>query len=393
MRITTPYIPPFIPKQGATPPRSNAQKDGRAYLDPILSRVAKPATALASNVIFRKQVTGAENIPDGGGHLYCPTHQSELDLPLVSSVTRQRLSYMAAKEVFWGVPGAIMRNIGYFPVDRDSKDRFPLEHSKELLESGQPVLMCPEGKIFRDGKVHELKNGVAWLATRANFESVIPIAVNFEKGDASLAGPVEKAAGWLATGAVVAAGLWGSLGGPTARSLAGALAGGVAGAYVATRGNYGPDAFETMGRAVKGIAAGALTGAVAGASLPPGLAFPVLAATSLAAGVGMRQLANLFHSRPVAEIAVGKPLKIADYRERYGDQAGTYLRNDLHDFMATTKTQLSGIESPPAPAPTSRQAAGGGLLPAPAFRPPAVPAPALPSPAMRPAGEPPVKPD
>ncbi|MCA9794944.1 MAG: 1-acyl-sn-glycerol-3-phosphate acyltransferase, partial [Candidatus Eremiobacteraeota bacterium] len=275
----------------------------------------------------------------------------------------------------------------------ESKDRFPLEHCKDLLESGQPVLMCPEGKMYRDGKVHELKNGVAWLATRANFDSVVPIAVNFEKGDASLAGPVEKAAGWLATGAVVAVGLWGSLGGPMARGLAGALAGSVAGAYVATRGDYGPDAFETMGRAAKGIAAGALSGAVAGASLPPGIAFPVLAATTLAAGVGMRQLSNLFHSRPVAEIAVGEPLKIADYRDRYGAEAGTYLRNDLQDFMATTKTDLSGIESPPAPAPTSRQASGGGPWPVPAFRPPTMPAPAAHSPALRPVGERPAKPD
>src|SRR5262249_60682522 len=56
----------------------------------------------------------------------------------------------------------------------------PLRHALELVTSGEPLVVFPEGTIFcyRPGEVHPLKRGAAWSALRAQRQlPVVPVQV------------------------------------------------------------------------------------------------------------------------------------------------------------------------------------------------------------------------
>lgn len=344
------YTPPVVP--AAIERKNNGPKDGKAHLNPILTPLSKVGGRIASEVMFRKNVTGLENLPEGEGHLYCPTHQSELDLPMVSSVVPEDLRYMTNEKVFWGLPGKVMGQTGYFPVDKEN-GKAALLYSKELLESGKSVLMCPEGTFNREGQVEDLKNGVAWLTCKSEVENVVPVTMNFFEGDASFASKKEKTLGWLAAGAVVGAGVLAALSGGPTQVLANGLTGALAGGYVANKLAGGGDALAQVKTLGIGAALGTAAGVAGAMGLPPGAGTLLSVGMAALAGVATKSAAKAYEARPMVDIEIGQPLKASEYREKFGKEAGTYLRNDLQHILSRTKSKQNGIAPREAVGPLS----------------------------------------
>lgn len=334
------YTPPVVPS--AIERKNNGPQDGKAHLNPLLTPLIKVGGRAVSNLMFRKNVTGLENLPEGEGHLYCPTHQSELDLPMVSSVIPEDLRYMTNEKVFWGLPGKVMGNTGYFPVDKEN-GKAALVYSKDLLESGKSVLMCPEGTFNREGQVLDLKNGVAWLACKADVENVVPVTMNFFEGDARFASKKEKALGWTAAVAVAGACVVAALSGGPAQAIASGFAGALAGGLVASQLSDGGDAVAQAKTLGVGAAVGMALGIGGALSLPPGAGTLLSVGMAALAGVATKSTANAHQARPMVDVEIGKPLKPSEYREKFGKEAGTYLRNDLQHILSRTKSKQNGI--------------------------------------------------
>ncbi len=62
-----------------------------------------------------------------------------------------------------GLQGWFVRRLGGFPVDSRHPSIRTLRHGVELLQQGKALVIFPEGNIYRDGKVHPLKSGIARL--------------------------------------------------------------------------------------------------------------------------------------------------------------------------------------------------------------------------------------
>lgn len=133
--------------------------------------------------LTRVTVTGREQLAAvEGTFIVVANHQSHLDAPLVVGALPRRLSrYLAAgvaADYFFDVPlrrwfAALFFNA--FPVDR-SGDRKRAGVSRELLESGVPILIFPEGGRSRTGELGRFKPGAAALATRQGIPC-LPVAV------------------------------------------------------------------------------------------------------------------------------------------------------------------------------------------------------------------------
>src|SRR5690606_38726313 len=84
---------------------------------------------------FRLTIVGAENVPSEGTFVVAPIHRSNLDTPVVSTITRRRLRYMGKASMWRTKAGAwFLTSLGGFPVRRGTADREALAACMEVLE-------------------------------------------------------------------------------------------------------------------------------------------------------------------------------------------------------------------------------------------------------------------
>ncbi len=131
---------------------------------------------LSTYLDFR--VEGAWHIPREGGVLLVSNHQSHLDPPIMGSITRRPVHFMARRTltqsrfmqfVFWFC--------GIVPVERDGRDLKSFRAALDLLREGDVVGLFPEGTRTHDGRVGPFKRGSELLARKAGVP-IVPIGIS-----------------------------------------------------------------------------------------------------------------------------------------------------------------------------------------------------------------------
>jgi len=114
------------------------------------------------------RIEGQQHIPDNGGAVIAPNHISFFDPPTVGSSLPRRAYYFAKKELF-AIPifGWLIRKCYAFPVDREGSDHAAFRHAIRLLQSGELLIVFPEGGRSQDGALEEGGIGAALIASRA----------------------------------------------------------------------------------------------------------------------------------------------------------------------------------------------------------------------------------
>jgi 1-acyl-sn-glycerol-3-phosphate acyltransferase len=72
--------------------------------------------------------------------------------------------------------GRFVSSIGAFPVHRGTADREALRACQRMLETGQPVVVFPEGSRRTGPVVENLFDGPAYLATRTG-APIVPVGI------------------------------------------------------------------------------------------------------------------------------------------------------------------------------------------------------------------------
>lgn len=156
----------------ASPGRSLA----RAFLQRVLFR-ALVRSQIKQHIQVHPQVRKLQ-----GAFLLVANHSSHLDAPMLA----QGLPYQQGKNISTGVGFDyffkkwtrrifVRALFNAFPIDRDgSKKHAGL--SRNILRSGLPVLVFPEGTRSVNGKINRFKPGAASLAVSENLP-VIPAAL------------------------------------------------------------------------------------------------------------------------------------------------------------------------------------------------------------------------
>lgn len=138
------------------------------------------------------QITGQENLPQSGPVILAPTHRARWDsllLPYAVGryVTGRDLQFMVTRTECRGLQGWFVLRMGGFPVNLQHPAIATLRHAVEVLQREQMLVIYPEGNIFRDGKIHPLKPGIARLALSAESHhpglgvKILPVSINYSE--------------------------------------------------------------------------------------------------------------------------------------------------------------------------------------------------------------------
>jgi len=129
------------------------------------------------STVYRREITGLDNLPKNGSYILAANHQSHADPPIIGSCIKKQIYYIAKKELFEiPVLGWLIKKANAFPVDRAIADIGALKNALKILHSGNTLLIFPEGTRYKPGKVRKLKNGAAMLSVAAN-SPVVPVAI------------------------------------------------------------------------------------------------------------------------------------------------------------------------------------------------------------------------
>ena len=95
----------------------------------------------------RLTIEGREHLPATGPFVLAPVHRSNMDTPLAACLTRRRLRFMGKDSLWKKRPaGWMLSTLGGFPVSRGTADREALKRCIEVLKSGEPLVLFPEGE-------------------------------------------------------------------------------------------------------------------------------------------------------------------------------------------------------------------------------------------------------
>ena len=130
-----------------------------------------------SKVVFRVKLVGKENVPKEGAYIMCANHLSNWDPPIIVSCTKRVLHVMAKEELFknkfihW-----LAKKVCVFPVKRGKMDLESIKHSLKVLNSGEILMLFPEGTRKGLEKNGKAQNGAAFMALRTGVP-VIPVLI------------------------------------------------------------------------------------------------------------------------------------------------------------------------------------------------------------------------
>lgn len=142
--------------------------------------VVRTALMLFARLFWRLEVHGREHVPADGAFILAPgAHRSNIDTIVVSAVTRRRLRYLG-KDSMWkyGWSAWFFSMMGGIPVHRESADRQAVALAREVLGSGEPVVMFPEGTRLEGPTIDpdDMFDGPAFVAGQAQVP-LLPVGI------------------------------------------------------------------------------------------------------------------------------------------------------------------------------------------------------------------------
>ena len=160
----------------ATHSHTGVGRPGKAW-EVAAYRFVRRAIWLVAKLLGRITIVGAENVPTTGAFVLAPVHRSNVDFALVSLVTKRRMRYMGKDSIFkWSFTNKLVIALGAFPVHRGSADREALRVCIEVIESGQPLVMFPEGTRQSGPVVQELFDGTVYVAGKTQVP-IVPVGI------------------------------------------------------------------------------------------------------------------------------------------------------------------------------------------------------------------------
>jgi 1-acyl-sn-glycerol-3-phosphate acyltransferase len=127
-------------------------------------------------LLHRIKIEGRENLPPGGC-LIVSNHVSFMDPTTVGWAIGREIYYLGRKSLFkppflnWFLP---MCNV--LPIDREAHDIGALRRIIKMLQTGESIVLFPEGTRSPDGNLQPPEPGAALVAVKAGVP-ILPVRV------------------------------------------------------------------------------------------------------------------------------------------------------------------------------------------------------------------------
>lgn len=151
------------------------------YRVPLWNRVARRTLKPTFQVIFRLlanvKVTGTENVPYGKPYLAAINHVSLFDPPFALTFWPEMIEAMGASTI-WERPGEAQLVQAYhvIPVHRGDFDKLLFDTVLNILRSGCPLLIAPEGTRSHREEMARARPGIAFIIERSQVP-VLPVGI------------------------------------------------------------------------------------------------------------------------------------------------------------------------------------------------------------------------
>lgn len=131
-----------------------------------------------TRIFWVGRVEGKHNVPRKGGVILAPNHQSWLDFCLLATVLPRRLYFLVGEFAYKvKVAAYALDKMGHIKVDRNSQDKSVVYNkAKIILDSGKVLVVFPEGRMTRDGKLQKAYTGVARMALASKVD-IVPVVI------------------------------------------------------------------------------------------------------------------------------------------------------------------------------------------------------------------------
>ncbi len=128
-------------------------------------------------LVYRLEVYGKENIPADNKYIVAANHLSTLDPPLVCSVMKRGVAYMAKKELF---DNPFMRWwlnwLGAFAVDREKLGVSTIRTVMGIKDTNWVLGIFPQGTRQEPGEISDITKGFASLAKTTKC-AILPVGI------------------------------------------------------------------------------------------------------------------------------------------------------------------------------------------------------------------------
>ena len=119
-----------------------------------------------------------ERLPETGACIIAANHETMLDFFMIGYRVKRKINWMAKAELFKFKPfGKLITRCGAYPVKRGQTDIGAVTHTMELLDSGEPVGIFPQGTRSRGRGLNlQAKPGFLRLALE-HHALIVPVAI------------------------------------------------------------------------------------------------------------------------------------------------------------------------------------------------------------------------
>ncbi len=139
--------------------------------------VVRGGIAVFAKGYWRLRVDGAERLPATGAFILAPVHRSNIDTPILATLTRRYMRYLGKEEMWkYGWSAWLWDTLGAFPVQRDKVDREAMRQCEAALRAGQPLVVYAEGTRRTSPVIEDLFDGAAHLALRTG-APIFPVGI------------------------------------------------------------------------------------------------------------------------------------------------------------------------------------------------------------------------
>ena len=130
-------------------------------------------------IITKIEADGYENLPKQGGFVIAVNHLGILDTPMAFYALDNWNLFIPVAEKWGEIP--ILKWLGKYLnlifIDRFHPDLKSMREMINRMSEGQTLVIAPEGTRARDEKMARGKPGVAYLASKMNWQ-IVPVAVS-----------------------------------------------------------------------------------------------------------------------------------------------------------------------------------------------------------------------
>lgn len=138
----------------------------------------RPLGKFLTQMKYKIEYAGAENIPKDGGFILASNHLCSLDPVFIAvGMNDRQLHFMGKKELFEKrIPKYFLTMLNGFPIVRGGADSEAMRYAFRIVEEGYVLGIFPEGTRSKDFKPGKAKSGVAVIANKTK-RGVLPTSV------------------------------------------------------------------------------------------------------------------------------------------------------------------------------------------------------------------------